>query len=269
MKPRPTMSTGRRWAYGGAALGVSLSVAANVEHVLVQGRETAPGAVVSAAACPVILLVALEVIARTTWPAGLRWVLLRWLALPTVAVVAASISYLHMRSLLLVYGESSWAATVGPLAVDGLMAVAVGALLVPFDELELVKPAGAVVDAQVENEHPGAGARVLTTAADRAPLQQARPRPPRPRRTTPVTTADAGRAAVLDALTATPMRQAEVVRATGLARRTVRDHLAALLADALVTRSGQTFSRTTGEPASTNGVTPASGELETSGAGAR
>ena len=269
MKSRPAMSTGRRWAYGGAALGVSLSVAANVEHVLVQGRETAPGAVVSAAACPVILLVALEVIARTTWPAGLRWVLLRWLALPTVAVVAASISYLHMRSLLLVYGESTWAATVGPLAVDGLMAVAVGALLVPFDELELVEPAGALVDVRAGNEHPAGGARALTAAVDRTPLQQVRPRATRPRRTTTVTTADAGRAAVLDALAVTPMRQAELVRATGLARRTVRDHLAALLADAHVTRSGQTFIRVTGEPSSTNDVTPASGVLETSGAGAR
>ena len=248
------MNAGRRWAYGGSALGVALSVAANIEHVLVQSDKTAPGAVVSAAACPVILLVALEVIARTRWPLGLRWLLLRWLALPTVAVVAASISYLHMRSLLIAYGESPWAATVGPLAVDGLMAVAVGALLVPLEETEAESPAPRVTpqsmaadpttdgDAPAPRRHPRAleasvqpvGATPSAASPPAAPVRR--------RRTTSAGSGDAARSALLDALVMGAARQADLVRATGLPRRTVRDHLTILLSEGSVTRRGQVFS---------------------------
>lgn len=241
---RRTMTPGRRWAYGGSALGVGLSVAANVEHVLVQSRTAPAGAVVSAAACPVILLVALEIIARTTWPAGARWQLLRWLALPTVALVAASISYLHMRSLLLAYGESAWAATVGPLAVDGLMAVAVGALLVPMQH----PPAGTVPEEAGAPTVPAAGwpERVAqpqpasrTAVETPAPVAETIERPRRPRPST--TSGDDGRAQVLAAVQATRGREAAIIRATGLARRTVRDHLAALVAEGLVVRDGRLF----------------------------
>lgn len=241
MNRRITMTTGRRWAYGGAALGVGLSVAANIEHVLVQGPAPI-GAVVSAAACPVILLVALEIIARTRWPEGRRWLLLRWLALPTVAVVAASISYLHMRSLLLAYGESVWAATVGPLAVDGLMAVAVGALLVPLEKTQPATAdavqAGRGIDVAVTVEQlaqsspPEVERRAL--ASPRAP----RVEPRRPRRTV---NADGAKGQILAVLAERPARQADVIRATGLARRTVRDHLAALVESGRVTRSGAAF----------------------------
>lgn len=257
MKPGRTMNAGRRWAYGGAALGVSLSVAANVEHVLVQGNDTAAGAVVSAAACPVILLVALEVIARTRWPDGLRWVLLRWLALPTVAVVAASISYLHMRSLLLVYGESTWAATVGPLAVDGLMAVAVGALLVPFDdpsqqpssrvEPSMAAPTSPAIAGSVTKADDDSGTSIAAglskVARPRPGLQHqaASRRTPRP----PSGGVEAARSGLLEALAAGPARQADLVRATGLPRRTVRDHLAVLVGAGDVVRSGQVFTRPT------------------------
>ncbi len=298
MKPRRTMNAGRRWAYGGAALGVSLSIAANVEHVLVQGNDTAPGAVVSAAACPVILLVALEVIARTRWPDGLRWVLLRWLALPTVAVVAASISYLHMRSLLLVYGESTWAATVGPLAVDGLMAVAVGALLVPLDdpsqqpsshfEPSMPAPTSSAIAGSVTVTGDDRG----TSSTTRALSKVARPHPgerhqaaARPTPRPPSVGGEAARSGLLEALAAGPARQADLVRATGLPRRTVRDHLAVLVGAGDVVRSGQVFTRPTsmvdtaeapsvseqrresaGEP---DDVDMADGELETATAGVR
>lgn len=253
MKPRHVMNAGRRWAYGGSALGVALSVAANVEHVLVQSDETAPGAVVSAAACPVILLVALEIIARTRWPLGLRWLLLRWLALPTVAVVAASISYLHMRSLLIAYGESPWAATVGPLAVDGLMAVAVGALLVPLEEsateslaAPLTPPSrGAEPTTSGDAPTPRRQATVLEPPASSggsAPVAAAPEAPARRRRTTSAGSGDVARSALLDALVMGAARQADLVRATGLPRRTVRDHLAILLSEGAVTREGQVFS---------------------------
>lgn len=247
MNPRRTMTTGRRWAYAGAALGVGLSVAANVEHVLVQGPAPV-GAVVSAAACPVILLVALEIIARTRWPDGRRWLLLRWLALPTVAVVAASISYLHMRSLLLAYGESEWAATVGPLAVDGLMAVAVGALLVPLDHTgpppatsSAPRAAGVAVTVTPQRRQPPPDPEPSQHALPTAGRRTSRA-PHRPRQGS----ADDARTLILSLLAQRPARQADVVRASGLARRTVRDHLTALTDSGQVTRSGAVFSASPG-----------------------
>src|SRR5205814_2135801 len=46
-----------------------------------------------------------------------------------VALVAAFVSYRHLSGLLAHYGEEPLAAWTGPLAVDGLMVVATGALI--------------------------------------------------------------------------------------------------------------------------------------------
>lgn len=46
-----------------------------------------------------------------------------------MAGVAAFVSYRHMSGLLTHYGEDILVATVGPLAIDGLMIMATGALL--------------------------------------------------------------------------------------------------------------------------------------------
>jgi hypothetical protein len=52
----------------------------------------------------------------------------RWGIVP-VALVAAVVSYRHMAGLLASYGEDAVTVTVGPIAVDGLMLLATGALL--------------------------------------------------------------------------------------------------------------------------------------------
>ena len=112
-----------------------MSVAANVAHSYVPPAGAGPswsphaGAVVGAVFWPLALLVAIEVLARVAWPPAGRWLLVRFGGLGPVAVVAAVVSYRHLSGLLAFYGEDAITATVGPLAVDGLMVMATGALL--------------------------------------------------------------------------------------------------------------------------------------------
>jgi hypothetical protein len=128
---------GRVWAYVGAGLGATASVAANVAHSFIPpaaagagaGWSPEPGAVVAAVFWPAALLVAIEILAGAQWLAGRRWVALRYLGLLPVAAVAAGVSYGHMSGLLASYGEPRLTVMFGPLAVDGLMAMATGALV--------------------------------------------------------------------------------------------------------------------------------------------
>ncbi|MEV0396862.1 hypothetical protein [Polymorphospora rubra] len=127
--------SGRGWAYVGAGLGGAVSIAANVAHSYVPPADAAAdwsppgGAVVGAIFWPVALFVAVEILARVPWPAGRRWTLLRFAGLLPVALVAAFVSYKHLSGLLAFYGEDGLTALLGPLAVDGLMVMATGALL--------------------------------------------------------------------------------------------------------------------------------------------
>lgn len=126
---------GRAWAYAGAALGGAVSVAANVAHSFVPPAgaqptwQPMPGAVLGAVFWPVALFVAIEILARTGWPEGLPWRVIRLGGLLPVAVVAAVVSYRHLSGLIRFYGEDGLTATVGPLAVDGLMIVASAAII--------------------------------------------------------------------------------------------------------------------------------------------
>lgn len=132
--------TGRGWAYIGTALGGAVSVAANVAHSYVppaappENVDPAtwtpePGAVLSAVIWPVFLFVAIEILARYSWPAGRHWMVLRFGGLLPVALVAAVVSYRHLSGLLAHYGEDALTVAIGPLAVDGLMIMAAGALI--------------------------------------------------------------------------------------------------------------------------------------------
>lgn len=131
--------SGRRWAYLGAALGGTVSIAANIAHSYVPPEGLAPalaqdwsprgGAVVGAVFWPVALFVATEILTRVTWPTGWTWQLLRWAGMLPVAAVAALVSYRHLSGLLAFYGEEPIVCVLGPLAVDGLMVMATGAIL--------------------------------------------------------------------------------------------------------------------------------------------
>lgn len=150
--------TGRGWAYTGAVLGGVVSIAANVAHSYVPpphaGEAWAPngGAVIGAIFWPVALFVVIEIFARIAWPEARRWAALRWLGLVPVAVVAAVVSYRHMSGLLAFYGDDGLTAVIGPLAVDGLMVMATGALIATSGQQRQAhdtKPAAAPANPQV------------------------------------------------------------------------------------------------------------------------
>jgi hypothetical protein len=127
---------GRGWAYTGALLGGAVSIAANVAHSYVPpaGAPTdwapQPGAVIGSIFWPVFLFIAVEILARVVWPHGTWWAMLRFGGLLPIAVVAGLVSYRHLSALLTYYGEDPLTAVIGPIAVDGLMVMATGALIV-------------------------------------------------------------------------------------------------------------------------------------------
>src|SRR3954454_1504252 len=100
---------GRRWAYTGAALGGTVSIAANIAHSYVPPTgavaQWSPnlGAVIGAVFWPVALFVATEILTRVPWPTGGRWQLVKWLGMLPVAFVAALVSYRHLCGLLKFY----------------------------------------------------------------------------------------------------------------------------------------------------------------------
>lgn len=160
------------WPYVGAALGGAVSVAANVAHSFVPPAGAAPawrpepGAVVAAVFWPVALFVVVEIVARTDWPAGRRWVALRWAGLLPVALVAAVVSYRHLSGLLDHYGEAALTARLGPLAVDGLMVTASAALVAssrrptPVEETADQPDPLLSVAREIAEELAGAGQRL-------------------------------------------------------------------------------------------------------------
>ncbi len=240
----------------------TVSIAANVAHSYVPpaaaptGWSPQPGAVVGAVFWPVALFMAVEIVARTMWPAGRRWVLLRYAGLLPVAVVAAMVSYRHLAGLLGFYGEDVLTARIGPLAVDGLMVMASAALVAaaarrvakanqpPAEpgEREAAEPES---EPEVESGRPDVGADNPAAVAPDA-------RPDSPADTTPDTTSAtaAGEApapaepqrraprAASKHRTATAvarlrrrhpdMSPTEIARRLGVSDRTVRRHLAAL-----------------------------------------
>jgi hypothetical protein len=129
------LASGRFWAYVGSTLGATVSIAANIAHSYVPPEKAPadwvpqPGAVVGAIVWPVFLFIAVEILARVAWPDGVTWQLLRWAGITPVAFVAALVSYRHLSALLAYYSEESLVSILGPLAVDGLMVMATGALI--------------------------------------------------------------------------------------------------------------------------------------------
>lgn len=126
---------GRAWGYLGAMLGGLVSIGANTAHSYLHPAG-APvdwrppvGAVIGAQFWPVALFVALEILARTSWPPRKWWIVVRFLGLVPVSVVAATVSYEHLSGLLAHYGEDRLTVVIGPLAVDGLMVMSSAAVM--------------------------------------------------------------------------------------------------------------------------------------------
>lgn len=125
---------GRTWSLVAFLLGVVVSIAANVAHTWYptsapHAVQPPAGAMIAAGFYPLALLLTIEILSRVEWPTGGQWAAARYGGVGLVAVVAAVVSYRHMAGLLAVYGEDAVTATIGPLAVDGLMVVASFGLL--------------------------------------------------------------------------------------------------------------------------------------------
>lgn len=117
-----------------------VSIVANVTHSVLATSEISlwlrvPGGVL----WPTLTFVAIEIIVRTVWARRFSHYLARTLVLGP-AVPAVIISYAHQRSLLGMMGEGPLVATIGPVAIDGLMIGCTLALL--FTRVEA--PSGTV-----------------------------------------------------------------------------------------------------------------------------
>ena len=198
-----TAPSGRGWAYTGAILGGLVSVAANVAHSYIPpaaapaGWHPEPGAVFFAVVWPVFLFIAIEILARSAWPTGAGWSLLRFGGMVPVAAVAAFVSYRHLSGLLAHYGEVPIVYHLGPLAVDGLMVMATGALLATSTRRTSTPATPATPAPAVALPVPPAAVPVAQAPAKRAPAKKASPAkkatptvptPPRKRVPAPVST---------------------------------------------------------------------------------
>ena len=132
-------------AWSAFGLGVAASIAANVAHA-----QPGVGPRIAGAFVPLALLLAVECMSRPRWHHARHgwtatwWGLARYGGTGLVALVAAVMSYRHMRALLTEYGEDPLNAAIGPLAVDGLMVVAGFALLAMSNDHRPTKAGGSV-----------------------------------------------------------------------------------------------------------------------------
>ena len=223
----PPATSGRGWGYAGALLGGLVSIAANVAHSYVPPAEAAVdwrpplGDVVGAVFWPVALFVAIEILARTTWPSGKRWVVVRFAGLLPVAVVAAIVSYGHLSGLLAHYGESHLTAHLGPLAVDGLMVMASAAVMA-------TAPGRIPVTDTAPESTTLTDTRPDSSADTTLDTKPARVRTPR--RTSPGKSGRTGTAAKVAALAAAhpAITTVEMAKRLKVSDRTIRRHLATL-----------------------------------------
>lgn len=178
-----TNRSGRGWAYTGAIIGGLVSVAANVAHSFIPpagapaGWHPEAGAVVGAIVWPVFLFIAVEILARVAWPTGSLWRLTRWAGLLPVALVAAFVSYRHLSGLLAHYGEDPLVQHLGPIAVDGLMVMATGALIATgIHHTRTTNPAATIATVEPtvtihrDDQAVTVPAVVTTPAAEPAPV---------------------------------------------------------------------------------------------------
>jgi hypothetical protein len=229
---------GRGWAYIGALLGAGVSIAANVAHSYVPPAGAAPdwtphaGAVVSAVFWPAALLVASEILGRVVWPAGLPWLLIRFGGLGPVALVAALVSYRHLSGLLNYYGEGSTTAALGPLAVDGLMVMASGALLAtrlgpaaPMSTAPVsdtaARPPTPVTPPELDATAAAANSMRPTKAAKGAPKAA-----PRPTNGAPIANVERARRISQLREADPPMSTTAIAAELGISERTVRRDVA-------------------------------------------
>lgn len=134
MTPKPA----RALAWLTFVIGIIVSVLGNIGHAASDGMLSGEWA--GAAFWPLALLLSVEILVRVRWQPEKRWIIARFTGLIVVSVVAAILSYLHLRSLLIFWEYGWFQGTIGPLAVDGLMLIAASALLSISKERPVVQP---------------------------------------------------------------------------------------------------------------------------------
>jgi hypothetical protein len=235
--------SGRGWAYVGAILGGTVSIAANVAHSYVpptpeQGAPPIPadwtpqvGAVAGAIFWPIALFVVTEMLARVAWPEGWRWIVARFAGLLPVALVAAFVSYRHLSGLLAFYGEDKLTTMFGPLAVDGLMVMATAALLATAHHVhaapiaEVAAPANEPLRPTVWVRDEMADLLNIAPPAEAAPASVATVKKPAAKRVTP---RPASAEKVAKAAAKLPgATVAEIAAKAGVSVSTARRHLPA------------------------------------------
>lgn len=125
-----TPARGARFvARTGFAFGSLVSIAANVLAERIppvptpRGWTPALDAQLGAPVWPIALLLSVEALTRIPWPKGLGWHAARYLGVTSVAAFAGVISYFHIHDVLISWRYQPFAASVGPLVIDGLMVV--------------------------------------------------------------------------------------------------------------------------------------------------
>lgn len=122
-----TPKSARALAWLTFVIGILVSIAGNIGHAASDGMK--PGEWAGAAFWPTALLLSVEILVRVRWQPEKRWMVARFTGLIVVSIVAAILSYLHLRSLLIFWQYGGFQGSIGPLAVDGLMLIAASALL--------------------------------------------------------------------------------------------------------------------------------------------
>lgn len=109
-------------------MGIAASLGGNLQAINLNDAKPGAGAYVSALFWPLALFLAIEIMLHTPWVNSWRDALTKWVGLVGVAALALWISYGHLATVLDSYGYDVVATHVGPLAIDGLMAMATLAL---------------------------------------------------------------------------------------------------------------------------------------------
>jgi len=219
------LPTGRLFAYIGVCVGLGISIAANFAHAT--AHKGAPSwAPYLSASWPLLLFLALEILTRVQWSGRGVWVARAGVAV--VAVVAASLSYSHLRDLLIHQaGEAVWAATIGPLAIDGIMAISAAALLTtssgaihgPVTRLDAVADPAQGAPGAAQEAHQGMPEDRTTEPDHRTTPQVTASQAVQERPKTPVSQ-DAIDRVLLAVRSGQPMGKSAIVQASGLSPST-------------------------------------------------
>src|SRR5215831_17028920 len=131
------MDSGRVWAWWLLLFGGGVSIAVNLGHAFLRpvgaGPSWSPGrwAIAWGVVVPMLLFFAVKGITVIAWPRGFRWMAWRFCGALPVAGLAGYVSWDHISGLLTSIGEAHTVCLLAPLAVDGLMFIGVGGLMIP------------------------------------------------------------------------------------------------------------------------------------------